>query len=244
MDQATSSSYSPLRAYGRSHAHGQAVDGIADARLRDRAWIAMVGGLDRVLRRCHHVQEYSRAPGCVFRVGLERAQYPALLADGTFVRVGDAVGSLHFWNERLPRFPSSGPDLHWAKIMQRRMRHSLEELCRHVEGDPAWAEVKAIRAEATLPLRPRAGRQLRRLARRFGFEPGAGHALPRGRLSLAAHNALIWGFARAYNPAALPGQRLVQGREELWLSRSSLLARYSSVSAQRDGPPAALHDAA
>jgi hypothetical protein len=164
---------------------------------------------------------------CVFRVAVTRAPYSALLADGTFVRVGEPIGSLHFWNEHLARFPHAGPDLHWAKIMQLRVRRSLEELCRHVEENPAWAEVTAIRAEAALPRRPLAGPQLQRVARRFGFEARHAPPVPRGRVSLVAENILLWGFARAYNPLALSRHHLLQGRQELWLSRKALIANYS-----------------
>ncbi len=163
----------------------------------------------------------------MFRIGLDRADCPALLDDNTLVRAGDVVGSLHLWNEQLPRFPLCGPDLHWAKTMQVRLRHSLEELCDYVEANPAWDGVEAIRAEIALPLRLLAGEKLRGLAKSYGFEAGGSCETHHGRLLLVAENMLIWAFARAYNPLALPRHQLFRGRQQLWLSRKVLVARYS-----------------
>ena len=196
-------------------------------RLMDRAWIASVGGLDRVLRRRYQVGEYTTSRSCVLRIGPERAQRPTLLDDETLVRAGDVIGALHLWNEQLPRFPLSGPDLHWAKTMRVRMRHSLEELCDHVQANPAWDGVEAFRAEIGLSLRLLAGEKLRNVARSYGFEAGASCDVQHSRLSLVAENMLTWGFARAYNPLAAPRHQLLRGRQQLWLSRKVLVARYS-----------------
>ena len=196
-------------------------------RLMDRAWIASVGGIDRVLRRRYQVCEYTTSRSCVLRVGPNRAQLPTLLDDNTLIRAGDVIGSLHLWNEQLPRFPLSGPDLHWAKTMQVRMRHSLEELCDYVEANPAWDGVEAFRAEIALSLRLLAGEKLRHVAKSYGFEAGCSCDVQHSRLSLVAENMLTWGFARAYNPLALPRHQLFRGRQQLWLSRKVLVARYS-----------------
>ena len=196
-------------------------------RLVDRAWIASVGGIDRVLRRRYQVCEYTTSGSCVLRIGLDRAHRPALLDDNTLVRVGDAIGSLHLWNEQLPRFPLSGPDLHWAKTMQIRVRHSLEELCDYVEDNPAWDGVEAFRAEIALSLRLLAGEKLRHVAKSYGFEAASFCDVHHSRLFLIAENMLTWGFARAYNPLALPRHQLFRGRQQLWLSRKVLVERYS-----------------
>ena len=211
--------------------------------LADRAWIFTVGSIDGVLRRYYHVYEYSQATDCVFRIALNRARHSALLADGTVVQAGEVIGALHLWNEHLLRFPSSGPDLHWAKAMHLRVRHSLQALCRHVEDDPAWAGVQAIRAEVPLPVRLLAGEQMRRVARHHGFEIGVRDEASGWGFSLLAENLLLWGFARAYNPHALSHGRLLRRRQELWLSRVSLVANYAHESA-RGNEQAALRVAA
>ena len=206
----------------RSSAQSRPVPRGVSQAWTDRLWMFAVGGLDRGLRRYHHVYEYTDAPECVFRIAIARAPRDILLSDGTVTGKGERIGVLHFWNEHLPRFGANGPDLHWAKIAQRQLHISLLELRRHLDSDPAWADVRALRAEAVLPMPPRARRQLYRLAERYGFEvgdPGAAyHSIP----SLIGDNLLVWGFMRAYNPRALSRHHLLRKRQELWLSRQTL----------------------
>ncbi len=206
------------------------------------SWASLVGGVDTLLRRHYHVYEFSDETTCLFRVALTHARHPVAFADGTVVEIGEPIGVLHFWNEHILHFPEHGPDLHWAKAMQHRMRRSLRLLCNHVERDPDWADVKAIVAEAAMPTRSSAGQQMQRLARRHGFEVGAADTPARGRLYLIAENILRWGFVRAYNPGALPRCHLLQGRQELWLTRRSLLAHYGGGT-QRCRPAAAIEPA-
>jgi hypothetical protein len=182
------------------------------------------------LRRHYNVYEFSDETTCLSRVALTYARHPVMLTDGTMIQTGEPIGALHFWNEHILHFPEHGPDLHWAKIMQRRMRRSLQMLCDHAERDPDWADVKAIRAEIAVPKHMRAGRQMQRLARRHGFDIGKCQASAHGRLLLIAENILLWSFVRAYNPGALSRCHLLQERQELWLTRKSLLANYGGMS--------------
>ena len=193
---------------------------------RDGAWLATLDRLDGALRSYYGVHEYTDDPDCVFRIALDRADHSLRLTDGTCIDAGEMVGCLHFWNEHLPRFSPSGPDLGWAKAMQSKVRQSLQRLCLHMELDAAWLNVKAIRADAPLAFRPLARQQIQRLAQRHGFEAeSAGDAL-RNRIRALGENMLLWGFVRAYNPAALTQRHLRQDRQLLWLSRRSLLATY------------------
>jgi hypothetical protein len=75
-----------------------------------------------------------------------------------------------------------------------------------------------------------------RLATRHGFEAETVADRSCSRASSVAHNLLLWGIARAYNPSALVRFSLRQGRQPLWLSRRSLLSRYGS-GRQRCGAP-------
>ena len=114
--------------------------------------------------------------------------------------------------------------------MRTRIRHSLELLCTHIETDKAWRGINAVCADAPLPFRPLAREQMLRLASRHGLEAEAISDRTCSRASSVAHNMLLWGIARAYNPSALVRFSLRQGRQPLWLSRRALLARYGNGS--------------
>lgn len=198
----------------------------ASGSWRDDAWQSLVGRVDTLLRRFYGVYEFSPDPECVLRVGLAPARAEICLSDGTRIAPGEPVGICHFWNEHLPRFAARGPDLRWAKTVQRRMRLSLHQLALHIGDDPAWGEVKAVMGEPALA-RLRAY-QMRRLALRYGFDMVPADSSGLKQLHELGENLLLWSFARAFNPAALRRHVFLRKRYELWMSRPALLARYTA----------------
>jgi YkoP domain len=191
------------------------------AACSDEAWAGAVGWCDTVLRRAYRVQEFINDPACIFRVGLSKARRSLSLSDGTRIEAGEAIGSLHFWNEHLPRQAAAGPSLGWACIMHRRIVHSLEALVQYIESDRVWRGVKALHAEAALSTGLRRS-QVERVVRRYGFEVLAAERSPLQRLHDLGDDFLLWGLARAFNPDALSRLRLFREHRDLWISRSSL----------------------
>lgn len=192
---------------------------------RDETWTALVGRFDVVLRRCNGVYEFTADPRCILRVGLDRARSTVELADGTRLQAGEPVGVLHFWNEHLPRFPQGGADLHWAKTMRLRIKLSLSMLAEHVASDPLWRDVQAMRGGAAFSGVLRAG-QMRRVVEAFGFEIIPAEVSGLRRAHAIGEDFLLWGFARAFNPATLHQQPFFRPRRDLWISRATLLGRY------------------
>lgn len=184
----------------------------------------LMEGVDAVMRRLYHVSEYDSSPQCLFRIAHCEARDQVTLRDGTLIEPGMAIGELHLWNEHLPRFSNNGPDLLWAKALLQQVRYSLRTLSRHIEREAEWRRVQAFRASPALPFRPSATKQLRSVAEAYGFELPAETEQHPGPLALLAEGVRTWSFERAYNPAANPC--LLRGRQDLWLSRSSLLQRY------------------
>lgn len=195
---------------------------------RDETWAALIGRFDIVLRRCNGVYEFTSDPRCVLRVGLDRARSTVELADGTRLQAGEPVGVLHFWNEHLPRFPQRGPDLHWAKTIRLRLKVSLSSLAEHVAYDPLWQDVQAIRCGAAFSGAMRDG-QMQRVAEAFGFEVIPADASVLRRVHALGEDFLLWGFARAFNPATLHQQAFFRPRRDLWISRTTLLGRYGRL---------------
>ena len=190
---------------------------------RDRLWALLVRAADVGLRRWYGVREFTDDPTCLLRLALAPAPHAVALSDGTRIEAGETVAMLHIWNEQMPRFSLSGPDLRWALDVRRRLLHSFRSLARHLEQDPAWKDIRGIHACVTFGSNRRRW-QIRHAAARFGFdlmEDGA----PAGLHELG-EDFLIWAFARAFNPAALRRQRFRRDRTELWISRHRLLSLY------------------
>ena len=202
-----------------------AADGVL-VRWRDELWTESMGWVDTLLRSYHRIHEFAEHPDCVLRLGLMPARAAVRLGDGTSIAPGDPIGTLHLWNERMPRYSGDGPDFGWACEMRDRVVSSLAMLADYVDAEPAWHEVPAFCAEAALSSRLGSA-QTRRVARRYGFEAVPQQASWFGRLFVLGDSVTLWGLARAFNPAAAPRQPFLRERCELWISHSTLMTRYS-----------------
>jgi hypothetical protein len=192
----------------------------------DELWARSMRLVDAILRSYYGVYEFTDDPACVFRVGLSEAREAVMLSDGTRVQSGEIIGTLHFWNEQLPRYSTQGPDFHWACAIRDQVRHSLCALAEYLETDPDWREVRALRGEAALSARLGIS-QVRRVAARYGFERVPTKPSLLSRFQRVGESFVSWGLARAFNPAAAPRQPLLRDHHELWISRRTLHQRYA-----------------
>jgi hypothetical protein len=200
--------------------------GSASVAWPDELWVGSVRRVDAWLRSYYGIYEFTEDPTCVLRIGRSEAREPVLLLDGTYVDIGEPVGTLHFWNEHLPRYSERGPDLGWACAVRDRVMYSLRAFTEYIEGDHAWREVRAIRTETALPARLGA-LQIARVFQRYGFERVPTDPSLAERLHGVGECVVLWALTRAFNPAALPRQPFLRDRHELWISRATLLLRYA-----------------
>ena len=198
----------------------------ASAAWPDELWTGSVAWADGILRSYYGIYEFTDDPDCVLRVGFGRARAPVSLSDSTDVQLGELVGTLHFWNEHLPRYSRRGPDLAWACAVRDRLRYSLHAFSQYIEGEPSWQDIRAIRTETALPARLGTS-QIKRVFQRYGFEPAPTDSSPLARLHGLGECFVMWGLTRAFNPAALPRQPFLRDRHELWISRAALRLRYA-----------------
>jgi hypothetical protein len=200
--------------------------GSGSAAWPDELWAGSVAWADAKLRSYYGIYEFTDDPNCLLRVGLGQARAAVSLSDGTEVEFGQLVGTLHFWNEHMPRYSARGPDLGWACAVRDRVRYSLRAFSDYIESEPAWQNVRAIRTETALPARLGAP-QLMRVFQRYGFERVPTDFSLLARLHGLGECFVLWGLTRAFNPAALPRQPFLRDRHELWISRATLRLHYA-----------------
>ncbi|MGH7072456.1 MAG: YkoP family protein [Acetobacteraceae bacterium] len=182
--------------------------------------------LDAFLRYRYGILEFSEEPTCILRLSRERAGRRLSLSDGTTISRGEPVGELHFWSEHMPTFVRYGPDLAWAVETYRRLKLSFGLLAAALDSDQMWRDLRAVFARWAFAGTFDASHQ-RRLIEGFGLEIFPPDGTISGRLHDLMQDFLLWGLLRAFNPGALNSHGFFRSRQELWVSRPGLLARFS-----------------
>jgi hypothetical protein len=197
-----------------------------NARLQVR-WLTKpaIQALDRLLRRCCGVHEYSDDIQCIFRIALRTAQTDIVLQTGMLVRSGDTIVELHLWNEQLPLVPPDGANMAWGVLVDRQIRRSLTLLAAHLV---AYPNVVAVHGEAAFGCQM--GQQQRsRFAGRFGFEIVTGAPRLRSRVRHFCDDFLFWGLTQTFNPYGLRGKPIHRARYDIWMSHTELHQRWSTT---------------
>lgn len=196
--------------------------------------LAFVTWLDCTLRRRQGIYEFTQDPACLLRLSRIRAERDVNLSDGTQVRAGDVVGDLHQWNEHLPIIPADGPAMKWAIELQNGLYHSFRQLATYVASEPSMQHIEAFHAASSFIGR-HGNSQVSRMVRRFGVEmvDRPRRAGPLARLHDFGENILLWMLARAFVPPSAKGKLILsRPRQELWISRRALLAKYGPGATQ------------
>jgi len=187
----------------------------------------MVAALDDRLRLRHGMIEYTRRPDCLFRIQFIASNDDYRLSDGTYIRAGARIASLHVWNEQFPCFSEKGPTFAWARRINRAFNVSLRELSHFLDGRRDLDDVIAVSANMTFEPAER-GDQLAHFVARFGFEQiaGASSRSLRQQMHWFGENILISMIVLARNAAALRSDTLRRDRTLVFLSRRELRRRY------------------
>ena len=183
-----------------------------------------VNALDRLLRRCYGVHEYTDDIECIFRIALSTARSDILLQHGMLIRSGDAIVELHLWNEQLPLIARDGANIAWGALVDRRIRRSLTLLATHLV---AYPNVVALHGEAAFGCRM--GQQQRvRFAGRYGFEIVDYAPRLRSRVRHFCDDFLFLALTRTFNADGLKGKPIHRTRYDVWMSRTELDQRWST----------------
>ncbi len=186
--------------------------------------------LDRLLRRAYGVFAFTDDPGCIFRLRVTASTH-AIELPGVTVQAGAPVVELHFWNERMPQIPASGPDMAWGKAMARHLSGSYRMIARYLQEREDLHAVQAVGATTVLVYSSQhSGPEA--LFRHMGFHDFPAHRGPLGRFGEWWDNAYTWALMWAYNEATLRQRTLLSlRRTEIWMSRKEFLDRYGGPGA-------------
>lgn len=163
--------------------------------------------VDRAYQRLHDLN----GVGPLLYVGQARHAGPAIqFPDRTVLEPGDAIGTLHFNNDRFTRI--DGRNARSAALeFTRLMLQSLHELARLARQDPAFKDIAAYHGISWLPAH----------GARVGFLSSPYPDGLKKRWMNWHFKLLIWAFAPARE------SRLAQpDPHRFWLTRTELLQRF------------------
>lgn len=187
---------------------------------------AAIVGLDALLRRWHHIQEFTQDKDCLLRITLARNEAEVTLSDGTTVAAGEIIGELHLWNEHIPPISAVGPDLAWGMEFYRQLLKSLNQLTHYIQNTPQFAAVRAFRGETSLP--GESLPQAASLAGQMGFDlltDSSGGKLR--RFGQFWEHLYVWWLIWTFNPGSLRRKQLLRlERCQVWISRQALMSQY------------------
>jgi hypothetical protein len=142
---------------------------------------------------------------------------------------GDPILAIHLWNEHLPLIPPAGPDMAWARSVQRSFIYSLQAIAEEMNKDPRLADVCAVQGESVL-ISLTGGEHL---IRRLGFVILPAHNRL-GRFGEFWENFYTWGLMWAYNPASLRNRHFsTLKKAELWMAADQFVRRYGLATVNR-----------
>ncbi|HUB10127.1 MAG TPA: hypothetical protein VMB50_24200, partial [Myxococcales bacterium] len=95
-------------------------------------------------------------------------------------------------------------------------------------NDPGWQGLRAVFARWAFAGAFDATHQ-RRLIEEFGLDIFAPDRTVAHRVHDLMQDFLLWGMLRAFNPGALHSHGFFRSRQELWISRPAVLARFGGA---------------
>jgi hypothetical protein len=207
-------------------------------RGREEIWPAsLIWSLDRWLRTRQGVYEYTADAECLFRIQRARAERAFSLSDGTQVRAGEPILTLHFWNEHIPAM-GRRPTLVWARRTLNALDHSLQGLADYLRARAEYNDVAAFFGDMCLGTAAQC-EQLARIVARYGFERAYRcEARNQAFLHPLGQSILVLLLALVTNRATLRTAILRRHRECLVLSRAMLECRYGALRRQPRTHPA------
>jgi hypothetical protein len=198
----------------------------------------LIRRFDAFLARRYGVFIFTDEGDCLLRLQIARAPHRLQFASQV-VKRGEPVLLIHLWNEHIPPVSPAGPDLAWAKTLQRAFLNSLRAVSVYMQKEPRLAEIRAIGGVSVLMF---AGN--RRSGERFmqglGFTVMP-YTSPLGRFGEFWENFYSWVLIWTYNPSGLRYRKLFgQQRAEFWIPIEKFLARYGGEPASRQFSPVRL----
>jgi hypothetical protein len=185
---------------------------------------ALIRRFDAFLARRQGVFNFTDDADCLLRLQVTVAPHRLRFPDQVVER-GEPVLLIHLWNEHTPQISPAGPDLAWAKTLQRDFIKSLQKVGRYMQEEPSLADIRAIGGITVLMFTGNR-HSGERFMQRLGFTV-IPYASPLGRFGEFWENFYSWVLIWTYNPTSLHHKKFFrQRRAEFWMPAEKFLDRF------------------
>ena len=190
--------------------------------------------MDVSMRRERGVVEFAGACSTILRVAVIPSDVDARLPSGLVIKKGDPIIELHFANERLPQ-AGHGAGIGWGAKFGRMLVTSFRELATGVRVDPRLRDAKAVLARLAFSGERNRG-DTRRFGERLGFElmPVPAPVPLARQFHDFGEDLWLVGLTWVFNPGSLKGRSVLRLREDLWMTKDQLIARYGAPAPERE----------
>ena len=179
---------------------------------------------DEWLSRREGVAPFTDDPAIIMRLQTASLAHTLILPDRTVPATAKALW-LHFWNERMPAIPDTGPDLAYGIKLHKLMMASAKSIARHIRETPSLQDIQVIggvTAHASLK-KADGGRAM---LEHFGFTIMPYHHTL-GAFGEFWENFYTWWVMWTYNPATIRHRNIWNlQRIEFWMTKERFLEKY------------------
>jgi len=185
----------------------------------------LILGFDRWMVRTAGMITFWDDPDCLLRLEVQIAPRD-ITYDGLTIDKDERILAFHIWNEHLPPFPRSDPDLGWAFATYRLFAGSLKPMAEFIQQQEGLAKIKMLKGKTTLlPPPTHAGRNP---LHSLGFSV-RNYNSPLGNFGNFWEHFYLYWLIWAFNPESVRDKSLFDiSMTEIWIPLQDFLNRYGS----------------
>ena len=179
---------------------------------------------DDWLSHVEGVEPFTDDPQCIMRIQTGRVHHDIAFPN-QIIRSDSRALFIHFWNERMPVIPDTGPDLAYGLKFQRLIVDSMKLIAKHIRDNPPLDDIQAVGGITTFISREQADGG-RALFQHLGFTI---FPYPRtlGAFGEFWENFYGWWLMWTYNPVSARYRKMLEmQRTEFWMTKEKFLDRF------------------
>ena len=185
---------------------------------------SIIRRFDDWLSHVEDVEPFTDDSQCIMRIQIGQIHHGIAFSD-QMIRSDSRALFIHFWNERMPVIPDTGPDLAYGLKFQRLIVYSMKLIAKHIQSNPSLDDIQVVGGITTFISREQADGG-RALFQHLGFMIFPYHRTL-GAFGEFWENFYGWWLMWTYNPVSAQYRKMLEMQHtEFWMTRKIFLDRF------------------